>query len=334
MEVKKVRVVKKCIQKIVGLFGYRLLRKDWYRLVTQVDLEITPPPPSTIPESLISDFTMGDKIPLFYFYRNDTVPNEKKLHITAERYKESLKKIEKRTFKYFGDEVNAFYDALEKYPLSGKSVLIWGLADCNCEAIALGYNASKVYVVDYNKPICDHPLIEVLTHGELIAKNIRVDFAFSYSSFEHDGLGRYGDPIDPNGDIKAMQDAHDKLNNNGILFLGVGLGKDALCWNIHKIYGKYRLPLLLKGWQCLDVFDSYKYIDKQLPFDVEQDGYYRRSVLVLKKIPGDFPDDSVLKEAINNSFQNVKGTNNPRMLDMISQFILDYKNGADKRRFP
>lgn len=34
-----------------------------------------------------------------------------------------------------------------------------------------------------------------------------VDFAFSYSSFEHDGLGRYGDPIDPWGDLKAMQRA-------------------------------------------------------------------------------------------------------------------------------
>lgn len=34
-----------------------------------------------------------------------------------------------------------------------------------------------------------------------------VDFAVSYSSWEHDGLGRYGDPIDPWGDIKAMQRA-------------------------------------------------------------------------------------------------------------------------------
>lgn len=34
-----------------------------------------------------------------------------------------------------------------------------------------------------------------------------VDFAFSFSSWEHDGLGRYGDPIDPWGDVKAMQRA-------------------------------------------------------------------------------------------------------------------------------
>jgi hypothetical protein len=34
-----------------------------------------------------------------------------------------------------------------------------------------------------------------------------VDFVFSFSSWEHDGLGRYGDPIDPWGDVKAMQRA-------------------------------------------------------------------------------------------------------------------------------
>jgi hypothetical protein len=34
-----------------------------------------------------------------------------------------------------------------------------------------------------------------------------VDFAVSYSSWEHDGLGRYGDPVDPWGDVKAMQRA-------------------------------------------------------------------------------------------------------------------------------
>lgn len=34
-----------------------------------------------------------------------------------------------------------------------------------------------------------------------------VDFAVSYSSWEHDGLGRYGDPIDPWGDISALQRA-------------------------------------------------------------------------------------------------------------------------------
>ena len=30
------------------------------------------------------------------------------------------------------------------------------------------------------------------------------DFAASFSSIEHSGLGRYGDPIDPIGDLREM----------------------------------------------------------------------------------------------------------------------------------
>lgn len=33
----------------------------------------------------------------------------------------------------------------------------------------------------------------------------QVDFAFSYSSIEHNGLGRYGDPLDPNADLHDME---------------------------------------------------------------------------------------------------------------------------------
>ena len=31
-----------------------------------------------------------------------------------------------------------------------------------------------------------------------------MDFAFSYSSIEHNGLGRYGDPLNPNADLQDV----------------------------------------------------------------------------------------------------------------------------------
>jgi hypothetical protein len=31
------------------------------------------------------------------------------------------------------------------------------------------------------------------------------DVVLSISSFEHDGLGRYGDPLNPDGDLAAMR---------------------------------------------------------------------------------------------------------------------------------
>ncbi len=32
----------------------------------------------------------------------------------------------------------------------------------------------------------------------------QMDFAFSYSSIEHNGLGRYGDPLDPDADLRDV----------------------------------------------------------------------------------------------------------------------------------
>lgn len=75
------------------------------------------------------------------------------------------------------------------------------------------------------------------------------DIALSLSSFDHDGLGRYGDPIDPNADLHAMQTVRDVLRPNGTFFLTVPIGPDVIVWNLHRRYGKLRLPRLLHGWE-------------------------------------------------------------------------------------
>ena len=38
------------------------------------------------------------------------------------------------------------------------------------------------------------------------------DIVIQYSSIEHSGLGRYGDYLDPEGDLKAMNDIYDNLH--------------------------------------------------------------------------------------------------------------------------
>jgi hypothetical protein len=284
-------------------------------------LSFDPPPPNAIPRELFPAFTLDNKIPVAYCYCNGTVSGGAVCN-TPETYKEILKQIEKRTFKYYENEGKAFYDAFERHSFSGKTVLIWGLAGCNCEALAIWNKAAKVYVVDYNKPICDHPLIEVLTHQELKEAGLKTDFAISYSSFEHDGLGRYGDPIDPEGDLKAMRAARDFLKDDGVLLFGVPLGKDALVWNAHRIYGPIRLPLLLKGWRCVEVFDIYD----GSPFDESNKvGDCRQSLMILQKINSDYPSDEAPREAIDRASNNDKERHNNLILSQINRFVLEAK---------
>jgi hypothetical protein len=75
-------------------------------------------------------------------------------------------------------------------------------------------------------------------------------FAVSFSSFEHDGLGRYGDLVHPFSDIRAMQRVRCSLAAGSLLFLAVPLTQqDVLVWNAHRIYGIARLPMLTAGFQ-------------------------------------------------------------------------------------
>lgn len=53
---------------------------------------------------------------------------------------------------------------------------------------------------------------------------------------EHMGLGRYGDALDPDGDVKAMNELKRVLAEQGQLLLVVPVGQPRLQFNAHRIY--------------------------------------------------------------------------------------------------
>lgn len=53
---------------------------------------------------------------------------------------------------------------------------------------------------------------------------------------EHIGLGRYGDPMDPEGDLKAISELKRVLAPGGNLLIVVPVGKQRIQWNAHRIY--------------------------------------------------------------------------------------------------
>jgi SAM-dependent methyltransferase len=59
-------------------------------------------------------------------------------------------------------------------------------------------------------------------------------------TIEHVGLGRYGDPIDPTGDLKAMAELNRVLAPGGNLLFVVPIGQAKLMFNAHRIYS-YRM---------------------------------------------------------------------------------------------
>jgi hypothetical protein len=118
---------------------------------------------------------------------------------------------------------------------------------------------NTVITVEYNQLTYDHPSMKTMTPsdfrlartGKLPGVTIprRYSAILAISCVDHDGLGRYGDPLAPDGDLMDMDEFRTWLKPNGLLFLAVPVGADLLIWNLHRRYGPVRLPLLLDGWK-------------------------------------------------------------------------------------
>ena len=86
---------------------------------------------------------------------------------------------------------------------------------------------------------------------EWAAGRASFDVAVSFSTVEHDGLGR-DDTVHPDGDMAALQEIWHCLRPGGVLFLGIPLStKDALVWPFQRLYGPVRLPKLLENFTLL-----------------------------------------------------------------------------------
>ncbi len=64
---------------------------------------------------------------------------------------------------------------------------------------------------------------------------------------EHVGLGRYGDPFDPEGDLKAIAELKRVLKKGGSLFFVVPVGQPRIRYNAHRIYSYEQIESYFSG---------------------------------------------------------------------------------------
>jgi hypothetical protein len=143
---------------------------------------------------------------------------------------------------------------------------------------------TDITTVEYNPPICDHPNLKIISYDDFVVSEKKYDIIISFSSIEHSGLGRYGDTIDPNGDIKTMEQMVEKLNSDGHILLGIPIGKDSIVWNAHRVYGKKRLELLLKDVVLIDWIGD---VDQTYFDTCELTVYCPQPLMILKHKPKD-----------------------------------------------
>jgi len=158
------------------------------------------------------------------------------------------------------------FEALEVHSIKGKDVAVVGSMEPWWEAVCVAFGAKSVTTIEYNA--LDYAdtgnVIATTTPAAWLAAPIAFDAVLSISSIDHDGLGRYNDPLAPDGDLLSMwwtQSAMVKRTAEAFLLMTVPIGPDTVAWNLHRRYGKVRLPLLLRGW---DVRAKYGWSDARL----------------------------------------------------------------------
>lgn len=78
-------------------------------------------------------------------------------------------------------------------------------------------------------------IVDDATNLENIPDN-SLESISALNSIEHFGLGRYGDPIDPEACFKCFSALQKKLKKGGRLYISFPIGKDACCFNAHRIF--------------------------------------------------------------------------------------------------
>lgn len=78
--------------------------------------------------------------------------------------------------------------------------------------------------------------------------DVSVESLSCMHTVEHIGLGRYGDPIDPEGDTKAMNELKRVVKPGGSLLFVTPVGRPRIEFNAHRIYSFEQITASFKGF--------------------------------------------------------------------------------------
>ena len=184
--------------------------------------------------------------------------------------------------------------ALGAWLTPSSTVLVLGSQEPWYEALLLAWGAGRVVTLEYNNLTYSHPQLSTVTPAQFLDSEggglyfgpRTFDVVVAVAAVDHDGLGRYGDPLAPDGDLLTMdwlqstvktqrqrqQEAQSGAEGveGGVLVLTAPIGPDLVVWNLERRYGRVRLPLLLEGWQ---VKQRFGYIEEKLD---QQDNFRKR----------------------------------------------------------
>ena len=250
-----------------------LYRKECFNLFKKLRYPnkslIIRPPVRMPPDDLMDRFTQNGDMPILKQLYFDQVYPDSNLNetilqsqITFTEFNKWLIKVKNNEPLNYGDKKFHRIMRIYKNSIKDKSLVVIGTEKPWIEAIGFDLSASHITTLDYTRKQYQHERLEWLHVNDYLDDLIsnkqhmeQLDNSASFSSIEHSGLGRYGDPLSPEGNIDAVRQVHCMLKPNGLFFLGLPASTDDssyIEYNAHRVYGSKRLNLLFNGWTKID----------------------------------------------------------------------------------
>ena len=116
-------------------------------------------------------------------------------------------------------------------------------------------------------------------HGDLTALIFADDSVMSLSCMhvvEHVELGRYGDPLDPDGDLKAIGELKRVLAVGGSLLFVTPVGRPTVRFNAHRVYSYEQVASYFEGLRIRQfalIDDQGNFIEHADPAEADRQQY-------------------------------------------------------------
>ena len=255
--------------KYYSLLHKRVVCRNTFYRMSHSPYPVVLPPPRYPPPTLLQNYTINGQCPISrfrYFDQSYGINNSSQTHSTKNMFKKLLELDNVTNINSYRDK-NVLKSVLTKYKnlIQGKHVAVIGTERPWAEAMLVNLGASSITTIEYRRLFIDHERVTTISPYRmaelfLSGQAVAFDTVLSYSSIEHSGLGRYGDPLTPFGDLEASAQVWCMVKHQGHFILAVPVSADrikcSIIWNLHRIYGTARLQHLTANWHVLDEFDT------------------------------------------------------------------------------
>ncbi|GFH50495.1 hypothetical protein CTEN210_06971 [Chaetoceros tenuissimus] len=175
-----------------------------------------PPKLQSIPRQFLNYYSMNGKVDIQEWYIEDMFLGKKaKVSVWSEKLiNDYASKALRGDFEGWGnymplDRITLFHVLQHVTQVRNQSVLVIGSESPWIEAMLVACGAEKVTTLEYGHIESHHPQVKTLTPNAFRVAYLngtleKFDAVVSYSSIEHSGLGRYGDSLNPFGDIMTL----------------------------------------------------------------------------------------------------------------------------------